>query len=309
MGVVNANRLLIGGAERMSKLDRRSFLARCSVTAAWVAYPNKGGLAASAIETEFDSQLSKIQLDPTFAMDDASILEFAYRQAGPSVDQRRGNPTLPRRWTSDKVISTRAFNMILAFEVSSEKAYNQKFTHPIWPGGISGVTAAVGYDFGYQSRDNISDDWSDLIDQQNLRRLIAAQGKTGSDAKAMISNLADVEINWTQAISNFRKVLKLYAGETAHYFPGSSDLSADSFGALVSVVYNRGSSTTKDPKDPLDRRREMLAIKSLCRDGKFDEIPSQILDMQRLWKDDPKGRGLLKRRELEASLFQIGLAG
>jgi GH24 family phage-related lysozyme (muramidase) len=293
----------------MSRLDRRSFLERCSITAACIAYTNKGLLAAGATETQFDSLLTAIQLDPTFAMDDGSILEFAYRQAGPSADQRRGNPALPRRWTSDKTISARAFNMIIAFEVSSEKAYNQKFTHPIWPGGISGVTAAVGYDFGYQSRDNISDDWSDIIDQQNLGRLIAAQGKTGKDAKDMIPSLTDVEISWTQAISNFRKVLKLYSGETAHYFPGSSDLSADSFGALVSLVYSRGSSTAKNQNDPLDRRREMLVIKELCRDGNFGEIPGQILNMKRIWKDDQKSRGLLKRRELEASLFQIGLAG
>lgn len=293
----------------MNKLDRRSFLARSAITAACFASPSKRLFAESATEAQFDSLLSSVQLDPTFAIDDASILEFAYRQAGPSSDQRRGNPALPRRWSSDKAISSRAFNMILAFEVSSEKAYNQRFTHPIWPGGISGVTAAVGYDFGYQSIDDISDDWSDIVDRPILDRLIVAQGKRGSDAKAMIPNFADVEISWVQAISNFRKVLKFYAGETVHYFPGSSDLNADCFGALVSLVYNRGSSTAKDPNDPLDRRREMLAIKTLCRDGKFGGIPGEILYMKRIWKDDPKSRGLLKRRELEASLFQIGLAG
>jgi hypothetical protein len=40
----------------------------------------------------------------------------------------------------------------------------------------------------------------------------------------------------------------------------------------------------------------------------FADNPRQIRSMARLWVDDPGARGLVTRRELEATLFQDGLA-
>ena len=95
--------------------------------------------------------------------------------------------------------------------------------------------------------------------------------------------------------------------ENSRYFINSDELTEDSFGALVSLVYNRGSATKSSPDDPLDRRREMREIKQLCLQRQFERIPDQIRKMRRLWENDESVSGLIKRRELEARLFEAGL--
>jgi hypothetical protein len=49
----------------------------------------------------------------------------------------------------------------------------------------------------------------------------------------------------------------------------------------------------------------MRAIKADMTSKTFPDIPTQIRDMKRLW---PTVRGLQIRRDLEAQLFQDGLA-
>jgi hypothetical protein len=41
--------------------------------------------------------------------------------------------------------------------------------------------------------------------------------------------------------------------------------------------------------------------------GHFERIPAELRAMKRLWRDEPDMRGLLIRRDLEASLFEMGL--
>jgi hypothetical protein len=60
-----------------------------------------------------------------------------------------------------------------------------------------------------------------------------------------------------------------------------------------------------------ERRREMHQIWRLMSEGTpatFAAIPEQFRSMKRLWLNDPDARGLLERRELEAKLFEAGLA-
>jgi len=39
----------------------------------------------------------------------------------------------------------------------------------------------------------------------------------------------------------------------------------------------------------------------------YSKIPGEIRSMKRIWDGDPKMRGLLVRRDLEADLFEKGL--
>ncbi|HEX4847294.1 MAG TPA: hypothetical protein VFV30_04070, partial [Novosphingobium sp.] len=84
-------------------------------------------------------------------------------------------------------------------------------------------------------------------------------------------------------------------------------LSPDSFGALVSLTFNRGPSYGKarSANDPLDRYREMRAIKAHMAVGNYAAIPAEISAMQRIW---PTVAGLRRRRREEAALFRDGLA-
>lgn len=74
---------------------------------------------------------------------------------------------------SDTPISDRAFNMIVAFEVTSQAVYQAQYRHPTWPGGASGVTIGIGYDVGYVSESVLKQDWEGTIPElmiQALRR-------------------------------------------------------------------------------------------------------------------------------------------
>ena len=85
---------------------------------------------------------------------------------------------------------------------------------------------------------------------------------------------------------------------TLRIYPQAEALHPDCLGALVSLVFNRGT----DLKG--DRRIEMLEIQEALRDKKEGRIPNLILNMRRLW---PNTQGLQRRREAEAKLFQEGL--
>ena len=82
--------------------------------------------------------------------------------------------------------------------------------------------------------------------------------------------------------------------------PNTDKLSEDSFGALVSLAYNRGASFSMAD----DRHKEMRSIKEHMANEEFDEIPDEFRSMKRLW---PNMRGLVDRRESEAKLFEDGL--
>jgi GH24 family phage-related lysozyme (muramidase) len=48
----------------------------------------------------------------------------------------------------------------------------------------------------------------------------------------------------------------------------------------------------------------MCNIQALLKTGNFKEIPNQFREMKRLW---PDSKGLRRRREEEADLFESGL--
>jgi GH24 family phage-related lysozyme (muramidase) len=85
---------------------------------------------------------------------------------------------------------------------------------------------------------------------------------------------------------------------TLRIYPQVVELPGDCAAALVSLVFNRGPSLSGD------RRREMCNIQALLKTGNFKEIPNQFREMKRLW---PDSKGLRRRREEEADLFEGGL--
>jgi GH24 family phage-related lysozyme (muramidase) len=78
----------------------------------------------------------------------------------------------------------------------------------------------------------------------------------------------------------------------------------DAQGALISLVYNRGTSMFDKPGE--DRRKEMRAIRDAVAVGDLQEIANQLRSMERLWEG--KGLdGLIKRREDEAALVESSI--
>lgn len=188
--------------------------------------------------------------------------------------------------------------MIVGFEISSKTYYAQKLERPTWPGGASGVTIGIGYDLGYNTKAKITADWGNRLSPADLAALLTSAGKTGAAARAMIPGLRHVKVPLADATAVFEaNTLPRYAGDTRRAYPGVEALPADAQGALLSLVFNRGSAMSGD------RRREMRAIKALVTARDLRGIAAQIVAMKRLWnaRELP---GLHKRRDAEAKLVE-----
>ena len=177
---------------------------------------------------------------------------------------------------------------------------------PGWPGGQSGVTIGFGYDLGYVTVDQFESDWGERIRPDALERLEAAVGLRALRARNRIPELSDLRIPRSAAEQVFdARMLPLFELRTAQAFPGVDALPEDARGALVSLVYNRGTSMIDNSSD--DRRREMRAIRAAVAAGDLAAIAAQLRAMKRLWQGKGPG-GLIARREQEAQLVESALA-
>lgn len=199
-------------------------------------------------------------------------------------------------------ISKAAVDLIITEEVSDPAYYRRHYQHFDWPGGASGPTVGNGYDCGYCEHDEIQRDWVGIIPQGMIDVMKLAAGHTGqSGAAFVIRYRCAVTIPWDAAYRQFseREVPKWIA-RVVEVLPNCDKLSPDSFGALVSLAYNRGPSFHLAGT----RYAEMRAIAAHMEAGEFEKISNEIKAMKRLW---PVGSGVWKRRDHEAALFTKGL--
>jgi len=200
---------------------------------------------------------------------------------------------------STPIVCSAAVDLIIECEVSSQAAYTKLYSHPTWPGGSSGVTIGIGFDLGYEEADVFDQDWG-ALDETAREALGGVLGIKGDAAHAALPSVVHVVVPWDAAYSVFTKsTLPRYAARTVKAFPGSDGIPDLCFGALVSLVYNRGTSMTGDS------RREMAAIRDLIQSGDLAAVPDQFRSMKRLW---PTTAGLRDRRDKEASLWESGLS-
>lgn len=190
------------------------------------------------------------------------------------------------------MISPNTRKLLLDYEVGGgEQYYNAALKRPTWPGVASGVTIGIGYDLGYNKASAIREDWS-ALPKHDLDCLVLASGHKGPAAKTVAAKLRDIIIPWSAALDVFEAVtVPKFSALTLSTFPGADKLHPDAFGALLSLVFNRGSSLTGAS------RAEMKAIVPLVKKRDYVRIAAQIRQMKRLW---PNVRGLLRRREAEA---------
>lgn len=222
----------------------------------------------------------------------------AVKKAGEKPDKVE-TPTAPPAVTHfSMIVSKRALDKIIEYEVSSEEIYNKKYQKPIYPGGDSGVTIGIGYDVGFNTKTQIDADWRGKISDVDLELLKTAAGAKGDKAKNMIAGLKSITVPFAAAREVFYvSTLPRYAKDTRGAYPGIENLPADAQGALLSLVYNRGASLTGD------RRKEMKAIVALVAAKDLNGIAAQITAMKRLW-DKNKLPGLHARRDDEAKLVK-----
>lgn len=197
-------------------------------------------------------------------------------------------------------ISYKSAQFILSWEAYAEKPYV--------PAGskTSGVTVGYGYDLGQQSEDSARTILSSFYPADQVNRLLSCIGKKGKSAQALLPRLADISISRENAFSMAMVLKKIYSQRLVNIYPQAIDLPPDSAGAILSLIYNRGTSMAKHkPGDTLDSRREMREIQKDLANNQIELIPKRLRSMKRLW---PKSPGLIHRREGEAVLIENELA-
>jgi len=274
--------------------SRREVLVLLGVVA-WAATAG-----AKSPESPFEAELAK-----ALAADDFAYMGRVREKFVVFLDDQARSQASYRGHQSERLISNSARSLIVACEVTSEANYRSRLESPIWPGGQSGVTIGIGYDLGYAPASTFRSDWGRLLPKSSVDRLVKCCGLTGQAAAQQVKKLHAHKVGWSESNTQFDAYLQYVAGQTEDTFLNCKQLSPDAFGALVSLIYNRGASLSRKS----ERRREMREIYDLMLKRDFAAVPAKIREMKRIWKDDPEARGLLERRELEALLFEQGLRG
>ncbi|OQX03349.1 MAG: hypothetical protein BWK73_39800 [Thiothrix lacustris] len=230
-----------------------------------------------------------------------AITNARYERNVNSSEDITESPVLQEEWSD--YISRNAFDLIIHYEVTSRKTYEGKLKKPIWPKGASGITIGIGYDLGYVTFDQFINDWGSQLSNEIIQRLKVAVGVKGDHSKEFLEKFSDISIGWNEALFVFSHgVLLNYIQKALRALPNLDKLPDHCIGALVSLTYNRGDGGYSSQKD---RYKEMCNIKEHLSTGRIHEIPNEIRTMKRLWVDMP---GLIRRREDEAKLFELGLS-
>ncbi|TPI51708.1 MULTISPECIES: hypothetical protein [unclassified Mesorhizobium] len=283
-------------------INRRDFLLMTASVAS-VSVFSHTGRSQAATEIDLVNQYDALISDAT------PEVVAKVRGLREYVDLTAGLETSPTQEApSATPISSRATDLLIRFEVSSGEVYEKLYQAPTWPKGQSGVTMGVGYDLGYADGRAIRKDWASYVEKAAVDRLVLASGIIGKPAKKLAAEMASIRVPFAVAHRQFLELMQpRYVGITERALPNFGDLPEDCRGALVSLVYNRGASfSIPKKKDPHGRYKEMRAIRQLMVEKNYSGIPEQMLKMRRLWAGNL--RGVAIRRELEATLFLIGLS-
>lgn len=190
--------------------------------------------------------------------------------------------------------------MIEGFEI--DNPYNPLIT---WPGGASGPTGGIGYDFAYESASQIEADWGDLLDASTITKLQSYVGCYGSQAQKLVQSAHGIVIPRSAAEKVFReRNIPRYTTLTLSTY-NCTMLNGDGLGSMVSLTFNRGTSMTDPPGRP-NVRLEMRQIRDALAAGHPELVPGYFRSMKRLWVGLGLN-GLISRREAEAVMFEKSL--
>lgn len=196
--------------------------------------------------------------------------------------------------------SDNALELLYEYEVGGGQAfYEKKLSKFTWPGGASGPTIAIGIDCGYYTNQELNKIFS-FLDDEDLTLVARASGKKGSAGKEYTKVLrkAGITVSWEKAEEIFQEYTwPKFTRLTERVFPDIEKLHPDAYGAIVSIVFNRGTSMKGDS------RKEMRNIRAFVPEKNYKKIAQEIRNMKRLWVGKDLD-GLLARREAEASLIE-----
>ena len=207
---------------------------------------------------------------------------------------------MQRRMTMSSKPSPNTLELLYDYEVGGGKAYYEKYLSKFtWPGGASGPTIAIGVDCAYYSESELAQIFS-FLPKDQVSLIQKASGRTREQGKEYTKTLRanGITVSWDKAQEIFQKLTwPKFTSLAEKAFPGLADLHPDAYGAIVSLVFNRGTSLKGDS------RLEMRNIRVLIPKKDYKSIAQEIRKMKRLWVGKNLN-GLLDRREAEAKLIE-----
>ena len=201
------------------------------------------------------------------------------------------------------MLSKKSIDLIIQFEIGGRSYYERALQKVTWPGGASGATVGIGYDLGYNTEKQFLLDWSPGLNLNFVNALKPLCGLKGEKVKGMIKGeILNVRIPYNIAYDVFvRSSVPRFYKAALTIYPDMIHLNDDTQGALVSMVFNRGTSLVGD------RRKEMKAIVELVKKQDYEGIAEEIEKSKRLWENVGLD-GLVIRREAEADLIRDSIA-
>lgn len=194
--------------------------------------------------------------------------------------------------------SEKTLDLLLEYETGGGKSYYDKYLAKFtWPGGASGPTIGIGIDCGYYTPQELDNIFSFLEDKQ-LNLVKEASGKKGSAGKEYTKVLRKegITVSWEKAEEIFTEYTwPKFTRLAERAFPDLNELHPDAYGAIVSIVFNRGTAMKGDS------RKEMRNIRAYVPEKNYKKIAQEIRNMKRIWVGKNLD-GLLKRRDAEAAL-------
>jgi hypothetical protein len=192
-------------------------------------------------------------------------------------------------------------DLLVRWEVTSPQAYERRWKWCMWPGGYSGITCAIGYDFGHQSAPTILRDWQMHAERE---RLATAAGITGERARAALPQYRDIVVPWAMAVDvleassipRYRAAARRAYGRHFDAAPWGVQC------ALTSETYNRGEAMAGS------RRVHRREIRDVCLPAGDAECTARQLEASCVvWAADARnGPGLCARRRDEARVARAG---
>lgn len=262
-----------------------------------------GSARRDAVEAAAAAQLAAASLvAPPVASVHAGAAEVLVPSllAFQDVVQEALPPQRAARAKGAESVAPAAVDLIVRWEVTSAAVYTRRYQGIVCPGGASGPTGGIGYDFGQQTRANIGNDWRQHPDVAQLQ---TASGVVGDAAcRAWRARHRDIRITYALAERVFRDSVlpAYYAAARRALRNGWDGLSTNARGANTSLGYNRGWSMRGQ------RNTEKRAIRDDCVPAADHSCnAAQLVAMCRLWANSSLGRGLCARRRDEARLVLL----
>lgn len=196
------------------------------------------------------------------------------------------------------MISKKAIDLIVQYEVGGKSYYDKVMHRPTFPGFNSGIKIGIGYNLAYTYQKQLINDWTGNINPNYFPALFRVLGLKGIPAKQMlIGDLLKVTIPYLNAYDVLiKRTIPRYYLMALEIYPELSLLNEDTKGAIVSMVMCRGI------KLDGENRVEMRELVELIANKDYDGIADAVERSKRLCEV----RGLdelVKRREAEADLI------